>query len=100
MAKVKRKIELEGRFGRYKARRRYRQIFVKVPGGRTVVHYKEKKPKVAKCASCGAVLKGIAHERKYKMQKMARSKKRVSRKYGGYLCSRCARKKIIEEAKK
>ena len=97
---VKRKIELEGRYGRYKSRKRYRQISVKVPGGRTVIHYKEKKPKAAHCAECGAVLKGVASERKYKMQNMARSKKTVSRKYGGYLCSRCSRKKIIEGAKK
>ena len=95
----KQKIEREGRYGRYKSKRRYRQISVKVPEGRTVVHYKERKPKAAKCAEWSAVLKGIANKRKYKMGKMAKSKKRVSRKYGGYLCSRCARKKIIEEAK-
>ena len=95
----KQRIELEGRYGRYKSRRRYRQIAVKVPGGRTVVHYKEKKPKAARCAGCGVILKGVSNERKYKMRKMAKSKKKVSRKYGGYLCSRCAKKKIIEGAR-
>ena len=97
--KTKRKIEREGRYGRFKTRRSRRMLFVKIPGSRTVVQFKERKPKPAKCASCGAVLKGIAREKKYKMQKMAKSRKKVSRAYGGYLCSRCLKKKIIKGAR-
>lgn len=98
--KTKRKIENEGRYGRFKTRRSRRMIFVKVPGGRTVVHFKERKPKRARCAGCGAVLGGTIRERPYKMANMAKSKKRPSRVYGGYLCTKCVRKKIIEEARK
>ena len=95
----KTKIKQIGRFGRYKARRAYRQIFVKTPGGRTVTQYKKRKPKQARCANCGAILKGIARERPYKMKNMPKIKKTVSRAYGGYLCSRCARKQIVKETR-
>jgi len=97
--KTKRKIEREGRYGRYKTRRSRRMAFVKVPGGRTVVQFKARKHKHARCAGCGAVLKGISRERPYRMKKTAKNRKKVSRIYGGYLCSRCAKKKIIEGAR-
>jgi len=82
-----------------KRSRSLRRIFVKIPGGRTTVHYKHRKPKSAKCGKCGAVLKGIARERPYKMKKMAKSKKKVNRPYGGNLCSRCMRKLFVEKAR-
>lgn len=82
-----------------KRSRSLRRIYVKTPGGRTVVHYKRRKPKAAKCGKCGAVLKGIARERPYKMRKMAKSKKRVSRPYGGNLCSRCMMELFVEKAR-
>jgi len=85
--------------GRHKSRS-LRRVFVKTPGGRTVLHYRKRKPKNPKCRSCGAVLKGVPRERPYKMKKMTKSKKRPSRIYGGNLCSRCVRKKIIEKARK
>jgi large subunit ribosomal protein L34e len=99
-AKTKRKIEREGRYGRYKSRKSYRLVYVKVPGGRTVVQYKNKKPKTAKCAGCGAKLPGTLRERPYKMKNLSKSKKRPTRAYGGNLCSKCTRRKIIEEARK
>ena len=98
--KTKRKIEREGRFGRFKSRRSRRMVFVKVPGNRTVIQFRERKPKAARCANCGAVLGGVPRERPFRMKKMAKSRKRPSRIYGGYLCTRCVRKKIIEEARK
>lgn len=73
----------------------FRKIFVKVPGGNTNVQYRKKKPAKAKCADCGAVLQGVARERPYKMQNMPKSQKRPTRPYGGKLCSKCTRKKII-----
>lgn len=82
-----------------KRSRSLRKIFVKTPGGRTTVHYKYRKPKVAHCGKCGAKLKGIARERPYKMKKMAKTKKRPTRPYGGVLCSRCMRKLFVEKAR-
>lgn len=82
-----------------KRSRSLRKIYVKVTG-KTTIHYKYRKPKNAKCGECGAVLKGVPRERPYKMRKMAKSKKRPERPYGGTLCSKCARKLFVEKAKK
>lgn len=97
--KTKVRIEREGRYGRYKSRRAHRMIFVKAPGSRTVIQFRERKPGAARCAGCGAILKGVACERPYKMQKMAKSRKKVSRAYGGYLCPKCLKRKVIRGAR-
>ena len=98
--KTKRKIEREGRYGRYKSRKSYRLVYVKVPGGRTVVQYRKKKPKQASCAECGAKLPGTSRERPYKMKNLPKTKKKPTRAFGGKLCSKCTRKKIIQEVRK
>ena len=98
--KTKTKIERKGRFGRFKARKAFRMVFVKAPGGKTKVQFKKRKPGKAKCASCGAQLSGTARERPYKMKNMPKTKKRPTRAFGGYLCTKCARKVIIKEARK
>ncbi len=77
--------------------RSIRKIFTKVPGGRTSVQYKRKKPKMAKCSNCGDVLKGVPHELPYKMRTLAKTKKRPERPFGGLLCSRCMRLEIINK---
>ena len=81
-----------------KKSRTLRRVYVKTPGGRNVVHYRARKPSAAKC-KCGAVLKGVPRERPAKMMKMSKSKKTVSRPYGGNLCSKCMRLKMIEKAR-
>ena len=77
----------------------YRKVFVKTPGGKTAVHLRKRKPASAKCAGCGAVLSGVPRERPYKMQNMPKTKKRPDRPFGGNLCTKCARKKIVAEAR-
>ncbi|MCK4589265.1 MAG: 50S ribosomal protein L34e [Nanoarchaeota archaeon] len=89
------KVDRGGRFGRFKSRQSRRMVSTKVPGGRTVVHFKEKQPSKAKCGGCGKVLAGVARARPHKMRKMAKTKKRPTRPYGGNLCSPCMRKKIL-----
>jgi len=84
--------------GKYKSRT-YRRIHVKTPGGINKIHYKKRKPSKAHCAGCGAILSGIPRERPYKMQNIPKTMKRPERPYGGMLCSRCARRKIIAEAR-
>lgn len=79
--------------------RSLRRIYVKTPGGKTIVHYKRRKPKVAHCGKCGAVLKGIPHERPYRMENMPKTKKRPERPYGGVLCSRCMRELFVEKGR-
>ncbi len=61
--------------GRQKSRS-MRRVFRKTPGGKVVLHYERRKPKAAKCGSCGAVLKGVPRARPIKMQNMAKTKKR------------------------
>ena len=79
--------------------RSLRRVKVKTPGGRVVTHFKKKKPQAAHCAGCGDVLKGVPRERSFKMQKMAKTKKRPERAYGGVLCSKCSRALFKEKAK-
>ena len=82
---------------RYKRSRSLRKVKIRLPGGRTVIHYKREKPKAAHCARCNAVLKGVPRERPFKMRSLPRTKKRPERPYGGSLCSKCMRALIIEK---
>jgi large subunit ribosomal protein L34e len=86
---------VEGR----KKSRTFRRVKVKTPGGETKVHYKRRKPSKAKCSGCKALLKGVPRELPYKMQNMPKTKKRPERPYGGVLCSKCMRAKIIEKTR-
>ena len=97
--KTKVKIQREGRHGRFKTKSK-KLKYVKSPGGRTVVHYKSKKSSKAVCASCGAALPGTVRKSSSKMKNLLKTKKRPTRPYGGNLCSRCMRKKIISGARK
>ena len=84
--------------GRYKSRT-FRRVYVKTPGNRTVIHYKRRKPAKAQCAGCGKILAGVPRELNFKMQNMPKTAKRPQRIFGGTLCSRCTRAKIIEKAR-
>ena len=94
------KVSRGGRFGRFKSKQSNRMVMTKVPGGKTVVHFKKKKPAKAKCGDCGKQLSGVPRERPYKIKKMSKTQKRPERPYGGNLCSKCSRKKIIEGVRK
>ena len=76
--------------GMFKSRS-LRRIFVKTPGGKVHMHYRERKPKQAHCASCRKPLAGVPRENPGKMGKIAKSSRRPERIYGGVLCSRCSR---------
>jgi large subunit ribosomal protein L34e len=80
---------------RFKSRT-FRRVKVKTPGGKTVTQYKKKKPAKAICSGCKNPLKGVPRERPYKMRKLAKTKKRPERPFGGALCSKCTRKRIIQ----
>lgn len=82
----------------YKRSRTLRRLKVKLPGGKTTLHYKERKPAKAKCGKCGSVLKGVLRERPVKMKKLARTIKRPERPYTN-LCSKCMRALIVEKAR-
>jgi large subunit ribosomal protein L34e len=84
--------------GKYKSRT-FRRVFTKI-ATKTVIHYKRRRPSKAVCSSCGTVLKGVPNALPYQIKKMNKTEKRPSRAYGGVLCSKCAREKIKQEARK
>ncbi|MEW6063175.1 MAG: 50S ribosomal protein L34e [Nanoarchaeota archaeon] len=83
-----------------KKSRSLRRVYVRTPGGRTVIHYRKRKPKLARCGICGKGLKGVLRERPNRMRNLAKTKKRPSRPYGGVLCSNCTRLKLKHEVRK
>jgi len=82
-----------------KRSRTFRRIRRKTPGGRNVLRYEKRKPKKAKCSSCGAGLAGVPRERDFKMQNMGKTQKRPSRAYGGMLCSKCTKDLLKKKAR-
>jgi len=84
--------------GKHKSRT-FRRVHVRTPGSKSVVHYRKRKPKTAKCGECGAVLKGVPRERPYKMNNMPKTKKRPERPYGGNFCSKCMRRAVITKVR-
>lgn len=84
--------------GRFKSRS-LRRVKVKTPSGKVVVHYRKRAPSPAKCANCSAILKGVPKARPADLKKLPKTARRPERPYGGVLCSRCSRRKIIAEAR-
>lgn len=80
--------------------RKLRRVYRRTPSGKTVIHFRKRKPQKAKCSKCGDILKGVPRERPYKMQRLAKTKKRPERPYGGVLCSRCMRRLLINNLRK
>ena len=68
-----------------------RKVQRKTPGGRTTVHHKRKKPANAQCALCGTFLQGMPRGNRTEIRKLAKSKRKPERPYGGQLCSACTR---------
>ncbi|KZX11222.1 50S ribosomal protein L34e [Methanobrevibacter curvatus] len=79
--------------------RSYRRTFKRTPGGKTVLRYKKKKPSKHVCAECGQLLHGVPRGRPYEIKKLSKSQKKPNRPFGGYLCSKCARKLFKAEAR-
>jgi large subunit ribosomal protein L34e len=76
--------------GKHKSRT-FRRVFTRVIS-KTKKFYKKRIPKIPHCANCKTALKGIPRLRPYKAKKIAKTKKRPERPYGGKLCSKCTRK--------
>jgi large subunit ribosomal protein L34e len=82
--------------GKHKSRT-LRRVFVKIPSGKNVVHYRKRKISIPKCSGCGKPLQGIPKLKQSKFKNLSKTKKRPSRPFGGVLCSVCSRKKIKEQ---
>jgi large subunit ribosomal protein L34e len=80
--------------------RSFRRIPRKLPGGRVKIQYKKRNPQPHQCGQCGAVLKGIPRAVPLRMKNMAKTMKRPQRPYGGVLCTKCQRSKILDSIHK
>lgn len=67
--------------------RRMKRIYKKV-SKETKLVFKEKKKNTPSCPSCSKPLSGL------------RTKGKVNRKFGGALCSKCSKRRIVESARR
>jgi len=84
--------------GMYRSRSLKRKQ-VRVPGGKSVMHYKRKKTSKHVCAECGALLSGVPRGNPHQIGKLSKTDKTVSRPYGGYLCPSCLRKMLRDKVR-
>lgn len=70
-----------------------------LPGGRTSVHFKREVPAKTSCGFCGNPLAGIPKMLPSEIRKLNRSKRRISRIYGGQLCSNCLKIALKQAAR-
>lgn len=85
--------------GKFKSRT-YTRTRKVTPGGKNVLRHGLRPPKKAHCASCQAVLHGVARARPAAMKKLSKTQRVPSRPYAGMLCSSCSRRAIIAKARK
>jgi len=71
--------------------RSLRRKKVRTPGNKLIVRYEDRKPKITKCAICKKPLQGVPRLNPTDLRKLAKTKRRPERPYGGNLCSSCMR---------
>ena len=71
--------------------RSLRRKKVRTPGNRLITQHKKRRPKIAKCGICRKPLHGVPRRNPADMRKLAKTKRRPERPYGGNLCSSCMR---------
>jgi large subunit ribosomal protein L34e len=71
--------------------RSLRRVYVRLPGGETVVHYEKRRPGPARCAICGRPLNGVPRLRPSELRQLPKTAKRPERPYPN-LCPSCMRK--------
>jgi len=72
-----------------------RRRIVKTPGGRLVYQYVSKPAKAPACGNCKVRLPGIVKCRPHKLHSLSKRQKHVTRAYGGNLCHKCVRERVI-----
>jgi len=71
-----------------------------MPGGKTIITFKKKKPGKALCGVCGNTLGGVPNRRAVEMRRLPKTLKRPERPYGGVLCAACLKKEIVRKVRK
>ena len=66
-----------------------KKVKTRIPGGKTVIHYKEGKHSKRTCGRCESILDGVASASSSGMQKISKSEKVPTRSYAGVLCPAC-----------
>lgn len=79
--------------------RTLRRVAKRVPTGTSVIVYKQRKPRAHRCALTGEQLHGIPRRTPLHLAKLAKTKKRPQRPYGGVFGSRATRQLLKEEAR-
>jgi len=78
--------------------RRLRRVQVKTPSGNNVTHYRLRNRSIAKCAITKKPLRGLKRLTNRQFKNLNKTKKTISRPYGGYMSHSALKIKIIEEA--
>jgi large subunit ribosomal protein L34e len=81
--------------GKFKSRR-LKRVQVRTTKG-TVTHYRQRNRQIAKCAVTKKPLRGLSRGTNKQFGKLNKSKKTISRAYGGYMSGEALKKKIIDE---
>jgi large subunit ribosomal protein L34e len=71
-----------------------KRVMTRLPGGKTVLHFKHKKPSKKTCARCNVNLAGSPSGSIAEIGKMSKSEKAPTRPYTGVLCPICVEKLI------
>ena len=72
-----------------------RRRIIKTPGGKLRYHHIKKLPTAPKCGDCHTKLPGIAALRPREYANISKTRKTVSRAYGGSRCSNCVRTRLV-----
>ena len=80
--------------------RKFRRVKTRIPSGKSIIHYKRRKPAKHRCGMCGNVLQAVPNQIPSKIKKLSKSQRRPQRPFGGVLCSKCMREVSKESVRK
>ncbi|KAM0677444.1 hypothetical protein BDAP_001945 [Binucleata daphniae] len=72
-----------------------RYVVKETPSGKKVTVIKKKMGKATSCGLCKKTLQGIAAKRPAAYARLKKSQRKVSRSYGGNLCSKCCQERLL-----
>jgi len=76
-----------------------RKVKTTIPSGKVVIREKLEIPSAAICAMCRRPLHGMKKRTQSQLRKLAKTEKRPTRLYGGYLCANCTKELVRVKAR-